>query len=554
VSALGSLASVERFGCAAASAGRVQTGRHTRPNIVLILADDLGYSDIGCFGAEIDTPNLDRLAHHGVRFTQMYSVARCCPSRASLLTGLYPHQTGIGHMTMDLGKPAYRGDLNRQCVTIAEVLRSAGYRTFLSGKWHVTPVGKMEAKDNFPLQRGFDRFFGTIRGAGSYYHPLTLMRDNNPIRPEGDFFYTDAITENAVRYLNEAARDDGPFFLYVAYTAPHWPLHAFPEDVAKYRDVYRRGWDRIRAERHRRMIDLGLIDAQCPLTPRDPKAPPWEEAPDKEWEAERMAVYAAQVDHMDRGIGAIVDALKQQGALDNTLLFFLSDNGGCAEDIPLGLELDFLPEATRDGRPIRVGNAPSIVPGGEDTFASYGLAWANVSDAPFALYKHWVHEGGIASPTIVHWPEVVRGGRISHEVAHIIDLMATCVDAAGADYPSLYDGRDVLPLEGQSLLPVLERGIRQGHGHLCWEHEGNRAVRKGKWKLVAWFDRDWELYDMVADRTETRDLAAEQPDIVRELAGLYAQWAERCGVQPWEDLLAAFGMDREVWKHQHTGR
>jgi arylsulfatase A-like enzyme len=506
-----------------------------RPNIVVVLADDLGYSDVGCYGGEIRTPNLDRLAAGGLRFTQFYNAARCCPTRASLLTGLYPHQAGMGHMVDT--RTDYPHDLSDRSVTIAEALHASGYRTAMSGKWHVTPVSG--SRHNWPIKRGFDHFYGIIHGAASYYDPVSLVRDDQPIRAEGaGYFFTDAIAAEAARFVDEFSRAPDPFFLYVAFTAPHWPLHAPAEDVARLGDAYSRGWDALRDERHRRMIDLGIVDARWPLTPRDPQAKAWDEAPRQDWQAMRMAVYAAQVERMDRGIGTIVDKLREVGRLDNTLILFLADNGGCAEEIKEDWKGLHVPKATRDGRPVRVGNDPAVMPGAEDTYQSYGLAWANASNTPFRRFKHWVHEGGIASPLIAHWPAGLKAapGSLTGQVGHLIDIMATCLDVAGAPYPESYRGLPITPLEGKSLRPILEGKARDGHEALFWEHEGNRAVRRGRWKLVSQYPGGWELYDIEADRTELRDLAAAHPAVVTELAAAYDRWAARCGVRPWDEV------------------
>ncbi len=520
----------------AAVAGDTHPAEKCRaPNIVLILADDLGFSDLGCYGSEIATPNLDRLAANGLRFTQFYNTARCCPTRASLLTGLYPHQVGVGHMVEDLGRPAYRGDLSRRAVTLAEVLRPAGYRTAMAGKWHLTPYSAAD-RHGWPLRRGFERFFGLIGSVRSYYDPPTLARDDQPVRPGEGFYLTDAITEQAVAYLDELGKGKEPLFLYVAYTAPHWPLHAPAADVARYRGKYRGGWDALRRQRHRRQIEMGLVDPRWPLTPRDPAAPAWEDAPHKDWQDARMAVYAAMIDRMDRDVGRVVDKLRDIGRLDDTLILFLSDNGGCAEDLPGDMPRTAFPAKTRDGRPAKVGNDPAVEPGPDGVFQSYGLPWANASNTPFRLYKHWVHEGGIATPLIAHWPAVIRKPAITHAPGHVIDIMATCLDIAGAEYPRQHAGQDILPLEGKSLRPILEGTGRAGHAAIYWEHEGNRAVRQGKWKLVSRFPKGWELYDLEADRTELHDLAGDHPEKVKELAALYDAWARRCGVVPWSTL------------------
>jgi arylsulfatase len=542
----------------------------SRPNVVLILVDDMGYSDIGCYGSEIRTPNLDALAAGGVRVTQFYNGARCCPTRASLLTGLYAHQAGIGHMVTDLGAPAYQGCLNERCVTLAEALRPAGYRTIMSGKWHVggqyttnpekTRRDAGQPKYPTPLQRGFERYFGTLAGAGSYFNPHTLMLEgefvdaNDPRvqwgadqTPPG-FYYTDAIGRYAAVQIERAAQDGVPYFLYAAYTSPHWPLHALPEDMARYRGRSRGGWDALRAERHARLKDLGIVSPDWELTPRDAQAPDWNELSRerRDWEDARMAAYAAQVEAMDRSVGRIVEALRRSGHLDNTLLLFLSDNGGCAEFLREDGSHGSAAPRTRDGRPIIVGNRVGLLPGPADTYMSYDLPWANASNTPFRLYKHWVHEGGIATPLIAHWPAAMRAdakGGISHSVGHLIDVMPTVLEATGTAYPASYHGRDLFPLEGESLLPLVRGELTWGRERsLFWEHEGNRAVRSagdGRWKLVRKFPGEWELYDMRADRTELHDLSGEQPARARELAAGYDDWAARCGVRPWDEIRPA---------------
>lgn len=529
-----------------------------RPNIIIIMSDDMGFSDIGCYGSEISTPNLDSLAAQGLRFTQFYNTARCCPTRASLLTGLYPHQAGIGHMTSDRHLIGYQGGLNRECVTIAEVLRPAGYRTYMVGKWHVCRETSPEGpKYNWPLQRGFEKFYGTITGAGSFFDPTRLCRQNTFITPVNDpeyqpetFYYTDAISDNAVRYVKDHHQEsaDKPFFMYVAYTAAHWPMHALPDDIARYEGRYDQGYQPIRQARFQRLRDMGLIDPDWDLTPR---AEDWGMDEDyNRWEARNMEVYAAMIDNMDRGIGRIVDALKQIDQFDNTLIFFLQDNGGCAEGMgrkdnekwhlegiepmaPDELQPNIWPPMrTRDGRPVLGGSG--VMAGPADTYIAYGRGWANVSNTPFREYKHWVHEGGISTPLIAHWPaKIKRRGQLEHQPGHLIDLMATCVELAGAAYPKEKNDQPIQPLEGLSLVPTFTGGVLDRDA-IYWEHEGNRALRQGKWKLVAkGADGEWELYDMEKDRTEVHNLAGDHPDITRRLVEKWEAWARRARVLPW---------------------
>jgi arylsulfatase len=529
-----------------------------RPNILLVMSDDMGFSDLGCYGSEIQTPNLDSLAKNGIRFTQFYNGARCCPTRASLLTGLYPHQAGVGHMTSDRGHDGYRGQLNRQCVTLAEVLRAGGYRTYMCGKWHVCrDIRPNGDSSDWPLQRGFEKFYGTITGGGSFYDPTTLCRQNRFITPANDpeykpatFYYTDAISDNAVRFLEQHQQESPakPFFMYVAYTAAHWPMHALEKDIAKYRGKYDSGYEPIRRARFERLKQLGLIHPGLGLSPQ---AEDWGSVQHQAWEARGMEVYAAMVDCMDQGIGRIMAQLKKDGRLENTLIFFLQDNGGCAEDMgrkaqrapppkdlrPLGPD-DLQPQIwppmqTRDGRWVRTG--PEAMPGPPDTYVAYGRGWANVSNTPFREYKHWVHEGGISTPLIVHWPAGVPAGRcgeLEQQPAHLIDIMATCVDVSGVAYPKEFNGEKIKPMEGVSLQPAMKGKPPRRTQPIFWEHEGNRAVRDGKWKLVAKENQPWELYDMDRDRSELHDLAEKNPGKVRNLAAKWDAWAARANVLP----------------------
>jgi len=548
----------------AGSLGRA-TAADARPNIVLIMSDDMGYSDLGSYGGEHQTPSLDALAEGGVRFTQFYNTARCCPTRASLLTGLYPHQAGIGHMMQDQGHDGYRGVLNRNSATIAEVLRPAGYRTYMVGKWHVTRFIAPDAdRSTWPLGRGFEKFYGTVNGAGSYFDPMTLTRQdqyitvaNDPEYQPESFYYTDAISDNAVRFLQQHQTEspDKPFFLYMSYTAAHWPMHAPEEVVAKYKGEFDAGYAPLRKARFKRMKEIGLIPADAELTPGSDA---WDDVDDKAWEARCKEVYAAMIEVMDSGIGRVVKELKQSGQLENTLILFLQDNGACAEtngrasgkpapeDLkPLGpdeLQPNYKPPMqTRDGRWVRTG--PGVMAGPADTYIAYGRGWANVSNTPFREYKHWVHEGGISTPLIAHWPAGIqpeRAGKLETQPGHLIDIMATCVDLAEASYPAELDGHAIKPREGVSLRPAFNGEPLNRAEPLFWEHEGNRAVREGDWKLVAKEGRPWELYNIAVDRSELHDLAGEEPDRVRDLAAKWDAYAARADVLP----LGAWRADR----------
>ena len=514
-----------------------------QPNIILILADDMGFSDIGCYGSEIATPNLDRLAGNGARFSQMYSFARCCPSRAALLTGLYPQQAGVGHMVDNCGDRAYQGYLRDDAVTIAELLKGAGYRTMMSGKWHVggylpplEPETWQPGSDGFPtpLTRGFDRHYGTLAGAGSFFYPHALTEDGEFVREyPDDFYYTDAISDKAAEMIDEAHNDGLPFFLHVAYTAPHWPLHAPPEDIAKYESTYRAGWDALRQNRHEELNSLGLLDPAWQISPRDEDSHAWADEAHSDWEDLRMATYAAMIDRMDQGIGRILAKLDALDISDDTLIIFLSDNGGCAEYLAEDGHVRRHVPALPDGRPVLLGNRRDLLPGPADTYMSYDLPWANASNSPFRLYKHWVHEGGISSPCIVHYPAAIKEPTVVHSPIQFIDVLPTFADLAGAAYPGEYNGNAIQPAEGESFLPALRGENWQRQQPLYWEHEGNRALRIGEWKLVSKHPGPWELYNMTEDRTELNDLRAGEAERVRDMSALYDTWAQRCEVRDW---------------------
>ena len=514
-----------------------------KPNVIFILADDLGYSDIGCFGSEINTPNLDALGKNGILMTQMYNSARCCPSRASLLSGLTPHQAGVGHMVENLGTHNYQGYLSDNCVTIAECLSKTGYQTFMSGKWHVGGHEDIQNVEKWrpgekgfptPKQRGFDKFFGTLTGAGNFYNPPTLMLEDKFIQVEStDFHYTDEISKHAVRMIDEK-NDDDPFFMYVAFTAPHWPLHAWEEDISQYEGKYRKGWSQTRMDRFEEMRG-NVLDPKWKLTKEDPANPDWSNIENKDWEDLRMATYSAQIEQMDRGIGKIVDKLKKIGELENTIIMFAADNGGCAEFLA---EDSNQPNPNQfnnpgpDGRKVNFGNIPNLRPGPADTFMSYDLPWANLSNTPFRLFKRWVHEGGISTPFIVHWPKKINHDIINTPV-QFADISPTILDVCGSDYPKTYKSNEITPLEGESFARLFDGYEFNKSNPLFWEHEGNRAVRIGDWKLVSEFPGPWELYNISEDRSETKNLINKEKDIANDLQKKYEDWAQRCGILDW---------------------
>ncbi|MEO6785768.1 MAG: arylsulfatase [Chthoniobacteraceae bacterium] len=491
-----------------------------KPNIIVILVDDMGFSDLSCYGSEIPTPNLDALAADGLRFTQFYNTARCCPTRAALLTGLYSHQTGVGHMTEDQHEPGYRGRLNDSCVTIAEVLKPAGYFTALSGKWHVG--------QNFgvtPWGRGYERSLNAP--AGGFYYPASARAElflngeklaNDDKRLPANWYTTDLWTTFGLKFIDEAIAEKKPFYLHLCYNAPHFPLQAPAEEIAKFRGKYKAGWGAIGQARYARELDLGLIEKGWDKSPRPDAVKAWAGLSDAEKDRfdHIMATYAAVVHHMDKAVGDLVAGLKQRGVLDNTLILFMSDNGGNAESGPNGKS---------------VGD-PSL--GRSDWFC--GESWAFVENTPFRLFKHYNHEGGIATPLIAHWPQgIAAKGELRRQQGHVIDVMATCVDVGGATYPKEFKGNAITPMEGRSLVPAFaDKPIERDA--IYWEHEGNAAIRVGDSKLVRLGRKGaWELYDMKTDRTELRDLAAAQPDKAKELAAKWEAWAECAHVKPYPE-------------------
>ncbi len=516
---------------ATVAAQEKQPEKSKRPNIVVILADDLGYSDLSCYGSEIPTPNIDKLAQRGVRFTEFYNSARCCPSRATLMTGLYQHQAGVGAMIDNYAKwiraaadrPSYTDHLSKQTPTIAELLRTAGYRTMMVGKWHLG-----DRPGEWPVARGFDRSFALIPGAMNYFGGDTrgprapmVIDAQKFVPPQDGFFATDAFTDRAVGFLGEAKQKAQPFFLYMAYNAPHWPLHARPEEIGKHRGKYDAGWQAVRAARMKRLRELKIVGDDAKMAPMDRgKTEAWDKLSEderREW-ALRMEIYAAQVTNLDDNVGRLVAEMGRLGVADDTLVLFVSDNGGAPED-------------PHRGQP--TADAPL---GSRGTFWGYARPWATVSNTPWRLHKVTAYEGGISTPAIAHWPAgmpAAAHGTLVRGPAHLLDLVPTFLELAGAQYPA----RAEVKPEGRSIVNMMRGEAGADDRTLCWEHEGNRAIRKGKWKLVMLADApDWELFDIEADRIESNDLAAKHPEVVRELSADYDRWAERCGVVPWSQI------------------
>jgi arylsulfatase len=526
-----------------------------RPNIILIMADDLGYSDIGCYGGEIETPNLDYLAANGLRFRRFYNTSRCCPTRAALLTGLYNHPAGIGEMTTDRKEPGYRGHIASNAVTIAEVLKEAGYHTGMVGKWHVSNT--LEQKDaraqlrwlnhqeehplfspieQYPTNRGFERYYGNIWGVVDFFDPFSLVNGTEPVKNvPPDYYHTDAISDTAIAYIKAFSNDAKPFFLYIAETAPHWPLHALPEDIKKYENTYKAGWDVIREKRYRKMVSLGLIDSsKAPLSPRMQNELKWENNPDKEWDAHAMAVHAAMVDRMDQGIGRILQTLRETRQLDNTLILFLSDNGASPENAAqYGPGFD-RPNQTRNGERIAYPIKKDVMPGPQTSFASIGARWANVSNTPYQYAKAESFEGGVRTPLIAFWPNgnIVPKGGFSNTTGHVMDFMSTFVEVAQTQYPTTFKGNTIKPQQGRSLVPAFNNSNAKGHEALFNEHFGARYVRNDQWKLVALNNGPWQLYKIYDDETEMHDLSKRYPDVVQNLDRMWQEWAKQNVVLP----------------------
>lgn len=532
------------------------SGADRRPNIIVIMADDLGFSDLGCYGGEIHTPNIDYLANNGIRYTQFYNTSRCCPTRASLLTGLYNQQAGIGKMTDAEEQPGYLGHLGKNTVTLAEVLKLAGYHTAMSGKWHVSNTnvqknpqdqldwlnhkkdfGDFSPISQYPTSRGFDKFFGNIWGVVDFFDPFSLVSGTKPIKSvPKNYYHTDAINDTAVAYIKSYATASAPFFMYVAETAPHWPLMALPEDIARYKDTYKSGWDAIRKARYQKMSELGLIDpSQTKLSERWQDELSWQNNPDSAWDARAMAVHAAMIDRMDQGIGRMLKALRETDQLDNTLILFLSDNGASPENCAAyGPGFD-RPSETRDGRPIMYDLKKQVMPGPRTTYASIGQRWANVANTPYQYWKAESYEGGIHTPLIAFWPKGItaKKGSFSAQVGHVMDFMRTFIELTGATYPKTYKGQAIIPTTGVSLVPSFKGKASAGHKTLFNEHFGARYARSDDWKLVsASRDTSWHLFNLTTDKTETQDVTVRYPEKVRQLDSLWHQWANTHQVFP----------------------
>jgi arylsulfatase len=520
------------------------------PNIILILVDDMGWSSIGCYGGLVETPNIDALAEKGVRFNQFYNGARCCPTRATLMSGLHPHQVGVGHMTLPIKgvehpKPGesdfdvkvkswerrsypreYQGWLDTEIPTVPEMLKTAGYGTYMSGKWHLNN----ENSETWPVQRGFDRFYGHFSGTSGYFQTYSLHRQNSPVKEEGNRFYlTDALGTEAIEYLSEhdEQKDNVPFFLYLAFNAPHFPLQSMPEDFQKYRGRFKAGWDILRKEKLERQKEMGIVPKNTRLSKRPDDIPAWDSLNSKQQNEMDaiMATYAAMVDRVDQNIGKLVDHLKATDEFQNTIIFFLSDNGAEAESRALGrfrmAELGRYGDGENRGRP----------------WAKYGKAWANFSNTPCRYYKHYTHQGGVQTPLIAHWPKGIparQNGRILSQNSYLPDLVETCIEMAGAVRPANWHGKPVPEAEGVSLMNTIRGEVSPVHTKpIMIEHEGNCMVRLGKWKLLRSYGQPWELYDIETDFSETQNLIAENQEVANHLKRAYAEWAERIGVKEW---------------------
>jgi len=483
------------------------------PNILLIMSDDMGFSDLGCYGGEIETPNLDRLAANGLRFTEFYSTGRCWPSRATIMSGRYSDR------------------LSSKQVTIAELLKTVGYQTSLVGKWHLS---RTATDENSPIKRGFDSYYGAIVGGGSYWRPPGLTRNTQSVEPDSpDYYYTEKIGDEAVKLIHGYGKSSKPFFQYVAFTAPHWPLHAREKVIQKYITRYRSGWPRLRQQRYQRMLAMGLIDKKrWPLPAPEPVVEDWDAVDHKDWRVRNMAVYAAMIDHMDQAIGRIIGALKATGSLDDTLIIFTNDNGACSEHLSgnaWNTANNVLAWAKENGKAISVGDNMDVETGGPLTFHSVGRNWANAQNTPLRRYKANVHEGGACVPCIMHWPKGLKqpAGSVTDQRGHMVDILSTCIELAGVSYPAEFSGNRLDPNEGISLVPVIQ-GHTQDHNRAYYfNHAQTHAVIKGDWKVVRERGEKgtWHLYNITREKTEITDYAARMPEKVKELASLWqARW------------------------------
>lgn len=499
-----------------------------KPNIILIMVDDMGFSDIGSYGSEIKTPNLDKLASEGMRFREFYNNSICAPTRASLMTGQYPHRAGMGYFDVNLGLPAYQGFLNKESLTIAEVLKQNGYSTLMSGKAHL-------GKDSlcWPNQRGFEQFYGFIPGASNFFdigsygkaEPVVLIKNNKKETLKPGEYLTNTITDNALGFLDEQNKLNKPFFLYLAFNAPHWPLQALPEDIEKYRGKYDIGWDSVRQQRLARQKELGILLPGQRIAERDPEVPQWANLTYEQkqlWKS-KMEVYAAMIDRVDQSVGRVLDKLRALKKDDNTFIIFISDNGA------QGGFSNALRKPIRNSGPI----------GSPGSYDYQEQPWAYVSNTPFRQYKNNMHEGGFSSPLIAWFPKQVKGGTLVKGTGHLIDLAPTFYELAGAKYPASLNGITPHPLPGKSLVPVLNGAVTEvNRGEpIFWERAGNRAVRKDNWKIVSTYPNyKWELYDLSKDRGETTDLSNQRPEIVDQLSAAYFNWAERTGVVDYDKI------------------
>ena len=515
--------------------------KNSRPNVLIIMADDLGYSDLGCFGGEINTPNLDGLANKGLRMTNFYNNSRCCPTRASLLTGQYAHKVGL----------AQNGNaLTRNGATIAEILKENGYQTGMVGKWHLSddmtkdtkeaqlkwlnhqayPDDNFASVESYPINRGFQKHYGIVWGVVNYFDPFSLVEGEKPIKEvPKDYYITDAINQKSVEYIKDFTTKKDPFFLYVAHAAPHWPLHARPEDIEKYKDTYKIGWDDVRKQRYNRMVKLGLIDPKTtPLSNVMGKMGDWDKlsAEEKEKQSQKMATHAAMIERLDKGVGDIIKTLKETKAFDNTLIIFLADNGASPE-IPSVPGYD-RPSQTRDGRELQYDTKVKTSDiGSEISYTGIGQNWANAANTPYKFWKIESFGGGIRTPMIVHWGKGLKTkkGSLNDNLSHAFDILPTILDITGINYPKTYKDHVLTDLDGKSLLSVLKGQKTNGRTDIFFEHAKGQAYIKDNWKVVMpTTTQTWELYDLSKDRNEQNNLAATQPDKLKDMTTAWEKW------------------------------
>lgn len=513
-----------------------------RPNIIIVMVDDMGYSDLGCYGGEINTPNLDALASSGMMMNNFYNDARCCPTRASLLTGQYQHKVGVGEFGTSLSK---------NCVTIAEALQQNGYSTAMVGKWHLSQATSLTDKakhlkwvnreynpdtlyadlDTYPAKRGFEKYYGVIWGVVNYFNPFSLVEGIKTVEDKlpADYYTTHAFTDKAIDYVNDFKKDKAPFFMYLAYNAPHWPVQAPAETIKKYEKTYLGGWDSLRKARYDRMVEKKLIDKKAyPYIPEEANVLKWNAlSPSEQLNfSKRMATHAAMVDEVDKGVGKLVAQLKKNGQFEHTIIFFMSDNGASPELVKVpGYDR---PSALSDGTPLQYGYPEYDKIGSAISYTGIGNGWANALNTPYRYWKAESYNGGAKTPMFMVGPGISKG--VSYSVGHVMDIMPTCLELSQTTYPKIYKGNKITAIDGHSLVPIMKGKEVENYKNLFFEHEDGKALISDGYKLVALRKGEWALYNLAEDQTETLNIINQQPVIAREMIAKWKAWAKEIGL------------------------